>query len=106
MFAPDLEACRSAGLDGRVDVDPLDESGPGGLWLAPDVDAPSELEVLDRYEYMLRHVEAVLLRNLDLFYGIEQASAVFAESQDRLDAGVARAHGRESHARSCARACP
>jgi flagellar biosynthesis component FlhA len=78
MFAPDLEACRGHGLDGRVDVDPLDESGPGGLWLAPDVDAPPELEVLDRYQYMLRHVEAVVLRNLDAFYGIEQAAAVFA----------------------------
>jgi tetratricopeptide (TPR) repeat protein len=102
MFAPDLEASRSAGLDGRVDVDPLDESGPGGLWLAPDVDAPSELEVLDRYDYMLRHVEAVLLRNLDLFYGIEQASAVFKkakidstpESLVRM-AGVSRALLRE-----------
>jgi flagellar biosynthesis component FlhA len=29
---------------------------------------------------MLRHVEAVLLRNLDLFYGIEQAAAAFARA--------------------------
>ena len=77
MFAPDLEASRSHGLDGRVDVDPLEESGPGGLWLAREVDAPPELEVLDRYQFMLRHVEAVLLRNLDLFFGIEQAAEVF-----------------------------
>jgi tetratricopeptide (TPR) repeat protein len=80
MFAPDLEASRRHGLEGRVDVDPLEESGPGGLWLAPEADTPPELEVLDRYEYMLRHVEAVLLRNLDLFYGIEQAAAVFADA--------------------------
>jgi tetratricopeptide (TPR) repeat protein len=77
MFVLDLEACRSHGLDGRVDVDPLDESGPGGLWLTAEAAAPLDLEVLDRYEYMLRHVEAVLLRNLDLFYGVEQAAAVF-----------------------------
>jgi tetratricopeptide (TPR) repeat protein len=79
-FAPDLEACRGHGLEGRVDVDPLDESGPGGLWLAPDVDVPPELEVLDRYDYVLRHLEAVLLRNIDLFSGIEQAAAVFADA--------------------------
>jgi tetratricopeptide (TPR) repeat protein len=78
MFAPDLEASRGHGLDGRVDVDPLEKSGPGGLWLAPDADAPPDLEVLDRYQYMLRHIEAVVLRNLDAFYGIEQAGAVFA----------------------------
>jgi type III secretory pathway component EscV len=80
MFAPDLEACRRHGLEGRVDVDPLDESGPGGLWLATEVDAPPELEVLDRYQYMLRHVEAVLARNLDVFYGIEQAAGVFHDA--------------------------
>jgi tetratricopeptide (TPR) repeat protein len=84
MFAPDLEACRRHGLDGRVDVDPLAESGPGGLWLATRADAPPELEVLDRYQYLLRHVESVLLRNLDVFYGIEQAAAVFAAA--RIDA--------------------
>jgi tetratricopeptide (TPR) repeat protein len=77
-FAPNLEACRSDGLDGRVDVDPLDESGPGGLWLAADSDVPGDLEVLDRYQYVLRHVEAVVLRNLDQFYGIEQAAAAVA----------------------------
>jgi len=77
QFAPDLEACRSAGLEGRVGVDPLDEGGPGGMWLGPDESPPAGLEVLDRYGYVLRHVEAVLLRNLDLFYGIEQASAAF-----------------------------
>jgi type III secretory pathway component EscV len=84
MFAPDLEACRQHGLDGRVDVDPLAESGPGGLWIATRADAPPELEVLDRYQYLLRHVESVLLRNLDVFYGIEQAAAVFADA--RIDA--------------------
>jgi tetratricopeptide (TPR) repeat protein len=102
LFAPDLEACRRLGLAGREDVDPLDETQPGGLWLAPDVDPPAELEILDRYEYLLRHVEAVLLRNLDLFYGIEQASTVFAkakidstpESLVRM-AGVSRALLRE-----------
>ncbi|HEU5065275.1 MAG TPA: FHIPEP family type III secretion protein [Gaiellaceae bacterium] len=80
LFATDLEACRRHGLDGREDVDPLDETQPGGLWLAPDADPPAELEIIDRYEYMLRHVEAVLLRNLDLFFGIKQASAVFAKA--------------------------
>jgi tetratricopeptide (TPR) repeat protein len=79
LFATDLEACRRHGLDGREDVDPLDETQPGGLWLAPDVEPPAELEIIDRYEYMLRHAESVLLRNLDLFYGIEQAAAVFEE---------------------------
>jgi flagellar biosynthesis component FlhA len=58
----------------------MDEAGPGGLWLAPAADAPPELDVLDRYAYVLRHVEAVLLRNLDLFYGIRQAAAVFADA--------------------------
>jgi tetratricopeptide (TPR) repeat protein len=77
-FAPDLAACRSDGIDGRVDVDPLDESGPGGLWLAPGAEAPPGLEVLDGHGYVLRHLEAVLLGNLDAFYGIEQAAAVFA----------------------------
>jgi tetratricopeptide (TPR) repeat protein len=81
LFATDLEAARSHGLDGREDVDPLDETQPGGLWLAPDVDPPGELEIIDRYEYMLRHAEAVLLRNLDLFYGIEQAAAVFKKAK-------------------------
>jgi len=80
-FAPDLEACRTNGLDGRVDVDPLEQGGPEGLWLAPGADVPPELEVLDRYQYMLRHVEAVLLRNLDVFYGTEQAAAVFAAAK-------------------------
>jgi flagellar biosynthesis component FlhA len=80
LFATDLEACRSQGLDGREDVDPLDETQPGGLWLAPDVDPPAELEVIDRHEYMLRHVESVLLRNVDLFYGIEQAADAFAKA--------------------------
>jgi len=80
LFATDLEACRRHGLDGREDVDPLDETQPGGLWLAPDVDPPAELEIIDRYEYMLRHAESVLLRNLDLFFGIKQASAVFAKA--------------------------
>ena len=77
LFATDLEAARSHGLDGREDVDPLDETQPGGLWLAPDVDPPADLEIIDRYEYMLRHAEAVLVRNLDLFYGIQQAAEVF-----------------------------
>ena len=81
LYAPDLEACRRLGLAGREDVDPLDETQPGGLWLAPDVDPPGELEILDRYGYMLRHVEAVLLRNLDLFYGIQQASRVFERAK-------------------------
>ena len=81
LFATDLEAARSRGLEGREDVDPLDETQPGGLWLAPDVDPPTELEVIDRYEYMLRHAEAVLLRNLDLFYGIEQAAGVFRKAK-------------------------
>jgi tetratricopeptide (TPR) repeat protein len=81
LFATDLEACHRVGLDGREDVDPLDETQPGGLWLAPDVDPPAELEIIDRYEYMLRHVESVLLRNLDLFYGIEQASWVFRKAK-------------------------
>ena len=81
LYAPDLEACRRLGLAGREDVDPLDETQPGGLWLAPDVDPPGELEILDRYGYMLRHVEAVLLRNLDLFYGIQQASRVFEKAK-------------------------
>ena len=81
LFATDLEACRRHGLDGREDVDPLDETQPGGLWLAPDVEPPAELEIIDRYEYMLRHAESVLLRNLDLFYGIEQAAAVFAKAK-------------------------
>jgi len=102
LFAPDLEACHRLGVVGREDVDPLDETQPGGLWLAPDADPPAELEVIDRYEYMLRHFEAVLLRNLDLFYGIEQAAAVFAkakidskpESLVRM-AGVSRALLRE-----------
>jgi tetratricopeptide (TPR) repeat protein len=102
LFATDLEAARRHGLDGREDVDPLDETQPGGLWLAPDVDPPAEVEIIDRYEYMLRHAEAVLLRNLDLFYGIEQAAAVFAkakmastpESLVRM-AGVSRALLRE-----------
>jgi hypothetical protein len=80
-FAPDLEACRTNGLDGRVDVDPLEEGGPEGLWLAPGAVVPPELDVLDRYQYMLRHVEAVVLRNLDVFYGIEQAAAVFAAAE-------------------------
>jgi flagellar biosynthesis protein FlhA len=84
LFAPDVEACRSYGLDGRVDVDPLDDDGPGGLWLKPGAEAPPDLEVLDRNGYVLRHLEAVLLRNLDLFYGIEQAAAVFAGA--RIDA--------------------
>jgi len=78
VFAPNLEACRRHGLDGRVDVDPMDENGAGGLWLAPNGEVPPELEVLDRYQYVLRHVEAVLLRNLDLFYGIQEAAAAFA----------------------------
>ena len=34
--------------------------------------------MLDRYQYVLRHVEAVVLRNLDQFYGIEQAAAAVA----------------------------
>jgi flagellar biosynthesis component FlhA len=34
--------------------------------------------VLDGHGYVLRHLEAVLLGNLDAFYGIEQAAAVFA----------------------------
>ena len=80
VFVPDLEACRRLGLDGWVGVDPMDESGPGGFWLAHDEDEPAELEVLDRYQYVLRHVEAVLLRNLDVFYGIEQASAAFRDA--------------------------
>jgi tetratricopeptide (TPR) repeat protein len=78
MFAPDLEACRGRGLEGRVDVDPLDETGPGGLWLAPGTEVPADLEVLDRYEFVVRHLEAVLLGNLALFFGIEQAAAAFA----------------------------
>jgi flagellar biosynthesis component FlhA len=76
-FALDLEACRGRGLDGRVDVDPLDTTGPGGLWLAPGTDVPADLEVLDRYEFVVRHLEAILLGNLALFFGIEQAAAVF-----------------------------
>ena len=70
--------------------------------LQTEVDAPRELEVLDRYEYVVRHLEAVLLRNLDLFYGIEQAAVAFADegmeaTPDSLArmAGVSRALLRE-----------
>jgi tetratricopeptide (TPR) repeat protein len=101
-FAPDLEECRRLGIDGRVDVDPLDETGPGGLWLAagdetggvwlaPGDEAPAELEVLDRYGFVVRHLEAVLQGNLDLFFGIEQAAAAFAAAgMDATPAALVR----------------
>ncbi len=73
---------------------PLEESGPGGLCSRRGRRSTEELEVLDRYQYMLRHVEAVLLRNLDLFYGNPAGSGCVRSRQKGRDAGVAGAHGR------------
>ena len=68
-------------------------------------DVPPELEVIDRYQYMLRHVEAVLLRNLDVLYGTEQAAAVFAAAKMKRRRSRSCAWPR-FRARSCARECP
>jgi len=72
VSSPEAEAV--VGLIGRPCTDPL--TGGDGLWLADE--APPDLEVLDRHAYMLRHLHAVVVANLDRLVGVQ-------ELESRLD---------------------
>jgi type III secretory pathway component EscV len=73
-FAPDGGTCRALGIGGRDDATSL--PGMAGVWLPHDERADSAraagLEVWDAYTFMLRHLETLLLRNLEAFLGVEE----------------------------------
>jgi hypothetical protein len=68
-FAPDAEAAGAHGLAGKRGVDPL--TGHDGLWLATEESVP-DFDVWDRYAYMLRHLHAVVVANLDRLVGVQE----------------------------------
>jgi hypothetical protein len=72
-FCPDEEACRKANLQGRSAIDQM--TGGNGVWLSKNTWAAAEhagLELLDAYEFMMRHLEFLLRKHLDSFFGIQE----------------------------------
>lgn len=71
-FCPDLAGCRALGVDGLVGPD---VTGAGdGLWLAAsesELVQRAGLRLLDSYQYMLAHLERLLLDRADAFLGLQ-----------------------------------
>lgn len=77
VFIPDRHKARRLGLEGHDGPNPL--GGPPGLWLEDEESASeAQLEVWDRYRFMLKSAKALLLRNL-----------TFEQLEGLLDAWVA-----------------
>ncbi|MET0938588.1 MAG: FHIPEP family type III secretion protein [Gaiellaceae bacterium] len=63
LFVRDGAEARERGLEGHEGANPL--GGPPGLWVSEESAASEEeLEVWDRYTFMLKQAKALLLRNL------------------------------------------
>jgi tetratricopeptide (TPR) repeat protein len=77
-FVADAEAARRLDGTGTSAPNPL---GGEGLWLVEGAEA-GQLETWDRYEYMLRHVEAVVLRNLDAYVGIQDVARLLTDWEE------------------------
>jgi hypothetical protein len=85
LFCTDVDACRRHGIDGRPGRDPL--AGSPGLWI--DGPIPSSLTTWDHYHYMFRHLEAVVLRNVDRFLTVQQGEKALRAASERLAADEA-----------------
>jgi type III secretory pathway component EscV len=71
-YCPDAAACRDLGLEGEIVADFAGKSE--GVWLAPNDREAAQaagLPLFDAYEYMVRHLEAVLQANLVLYFGYD-----------------------------------
>jgi tetratricopeptide (TPR) repeat protein len=87
LFCHDDEAARRHRVQGRPGRDPL--TGFEGLWIVDDKRLPSSVETWDQYEYMVRHLEAVVLRNVDRFLSMQQGESLLRAASPELAADEA-----------------